>query len=82
MTLHRSCYGFAGVAQWQSPSLPSWPCRFDPGHPLRRSPGFLFAPFRSRAVHVPSSVPLVANYPHLLGSGRASVRRRNEPPPY
>ena len=24
----------AGVAQWQSPSLPSWPCRFDPGHPL------------------------------------------------
>ena len=25
----------AGVAQWQSPSLPSWPCRFDPGRPLR-----------------------------------------------
>jgi hypothetical protein len=28
---------FAGVAQWQSPSLPSWPCRFDPGRPLHRS---------------------------------------------
>ena len=26
----------AGVAQWQSSSLPSWPCRFDPGHPLSR----------------------------------------------
>ena len=25
----------AGVAQWQSPSLPSWPCRFDPGRPLK-----------------------------------------------
>ena len=30
--------GTAGVAQWQSPSLPSWPCRFDPGHPLHRIP--------------------------------------------
>ena len=27
-------FDHAGVAQWQSPSLPSWPCRFDPGHPL------------------------------------------------
>ena len=25
----------AGVAQWQSPSLPSWLCEFDPRHPLR-----------------------------------------------
>lgn len=25
---------FAGVAQWQSPSLPSWLCGFDPRHPL------------------------------------------------
>jgi hypothetical protein len=24
----------AGVAQWQSPSLPSWPCGFDSRHPL------------------------------------------------
>jgi hypothetical protein len=24
----------AGVAQWQSPSLPSWPCEFDSRHPL------------------------------------------------
>jgi hypothetical protein len=27
--------GDAGVAQWQSPSLPSWPCEFDSRHPLR-----------------------------------------------
>ena len=26
--------GDAGVAQWQSPSLPSWPCEFDSRHPL------------------------------------------------
>jgi hypothetical protein len=26
--------GNAGVAQWQSPSLPSWPCEFDSRHPL------------------------------------------------
>jgi integrase len=25
----------AGVAQWQSPSLPSWPCGFDSRHPLQ-----------------------------------------------
>jgi hypothetical protein len=25
----------AGVAQWQSPSLPSWPCEFDSRHPLQ-----------------------------------------------
>jgi hypothetical protein len=30
----------AGVAQWQSPSLPSWPCGFDSRRPLRYvSPG-------------------------------------------
>src|SRR6187431_2619657 len=27
-------HGNAGVAQWQSPSLPSWPCEFDSRHPL------------------------------------------------
>jgi hypothetical protein len=27
--------GNAGVAQWQSPSLPSWPCEFDSRHPLQ-----------------------------------------------
>src|SRR5690349_10735801 len=27
----------AGVAQWQSPSLPSWPCGFDSRHPLSPS---------------------------------------------
>ena len=28
----------AGVAQWQSPSLPSWSCGFDSRHPLRVHP--------------------------------------------
>ena len=28
-------HGTAGVAQWQSPSLPSWPCEFDSRHPLQ-----------------------------------------------
>ncbi len=28
----------AGVAQWQSPSLPSWSCGFDSRHPLQSSP--------------------------------------------
>ena len=27
----------AGVAQWQSPSLPSWPCGFDSHHPLQEN---------------------------------------------
>jgi hypothetical protein len=27
--------GYAGVAQWQSPSLPSWLCGFDSRRPLR-----------------------------------------------
>ena len=39
----------AGVAQWQSPSLPSWPCRFDPGHPLHRSTALAHAPNRPHA---------------------------------
>ncbi len=30
--------GPAGVAQWQSPSLPSWPCGFDSRHPLHAKP--------------------------------------------
>ncbi len=38
----------AGVAQWQSPSLPSWPCRFDPGHPLDESVGAPAPPLRLR----------------------------------
>jgi hypothetical protein len=29
------CPSSAGVAQWQSPSLPSWLCGFDPRHPLQ-----------------------------------------------
>lgn len=28
----------ADVAQWQSPSLPSWPCGFDSRHPLQLRP--------------------------------------------
>jgi hypothetical protein len=28
-------HGNAGVAQWQSPSLPSWSCEFDSRHPLQ-----------------------------------------------
>jgi hypothetical protein len=30
----------AGVAQWQSPSLPSWSCGFDSRHPLHWLPAF------------------------------------------
>ena len=38
----RRCRARAGVAQWQSPSLPSWPCGFDsrrPLHPLTSGNG-------------------------------------------
>ena len=32
------CHPSAGVAQWQSPSLPSWSCGFDSRHPLHMDP--------------------------------------------
>ena len=28
---------FAGVVQWQNPSLPSWSCGFDSHHPLHEA---------------------------------------------
>src|SRR5215212_5417245 len=45
-------HGNAGVAQWQSPSLPSWSCEFDSRHPLHsESPnGTAIAAFRHAVV--------------------------------
>jgi hypothetical protein len=64
--LHSASPFPAGVAQWQSPSLPSWPCRFDPGHPLQTRPtrtrqrhgSTQRAPERHRSPgHLPHSAP-------------------------
>ncbi len=38
---------YAGVVQWQNPSLPSWSCGFDSHHPLLRSLGDFLCTFSS-----------------------------------
>ena len=67
-----SLEGSAGVAQWQSPSLPSWSCGFDSRRPLQVSARF----FASGQTAGP-----LCNWqrPPTENSGHASSRSRFRP---
>ena len=76
------CMRCAGVAQWQSSSLPSWLCGFDSRHPLQH-PGQRLRP--AAAVRGPQWTSMV----HLrrsslacraVSAGRASLHSRSAGP--
>ena len=61
----------AGVAQWQSPSLPSWSCGFDSRHPLVR--GCLLLAGSARLAHSPCLAGVQPPHP---------ARRASPPDPH
>jgi hypothetical protein len=61
----------AGVAQWQSPSLPSWLCGFDPRHPLSGRDALLVRGFRVVPGTCRERFEIMASRPLALARSRS-----------